>query len=1399
MRFGEVSYIIDDEAAILVTVGSDLSVLVPPSMRGPAVFIDILVKYVRAITTDSRQNTQSQSPTYALQMDLDQGGDTPFYVNASPTNESCIFLAFKSESVTSHVKSAVESRVAATEEHMLFKHSESEAIDVSKRRLDNGSNELDHLTDPSSDNNDHSVQDGSTFPVESADLGFGRGPTQQQRPVSLVQEMIERATFRNDSRYNLPSIAMAVIDVSISRESEANAEGVNAVAQGMSDSNMISSLPGQSGLDLIDSASQVQDPLVEGERSSSKVTATKRRKKNTKDDNMVTILESRNEGLLKAQFQPRPSKPVGQVHRKVCAPEDSTPSVIPAKFPTTELHDGRDRISATPPSMSKPLFTKIDSRNGLKPQPTSTQITKPYVKATPKVSSIVPRQKKSGTQGKGQCTVKSATNVNDEFSLPQSPPSHGSSLSQVRSKEFAQKRSTIQKGDSQAATTRPAPSLQDTNSGMTRQLAKAAFAPSNVKDNSIIPSNDVAARDSAMWEEGLSVQPGDASRAQIARNRGNQSKKRSAKLPKAPVAGASDGKAATINNHGHASKSAQPRKVPAKFATEADVTPAARIQPRSKRAAAVKANKRIEHQLDSEEESNSEFMLVDTNVPRGVGQTPLGTVQNEAADTVKSKHTEGHDLITNTEADKDNTSMLKVTTTVTAPVLRSQGKKQANPLKPAVQGEIDSPNKANLIIPTKPTAAIQCPQSDSKLDVSSDASFSEQPGDDLTLPLNEITHDEREFDDGSPSLVSHHTVDVAAPLIENKIDTRPVVYSKAPLPTATALAKISDVEVWHCDGDRNVQSISQSDKHVEQAQGRCRGPVAAPAQQDRYTNKQDRPMGIPSKKGVSIGPKSSNPSKDPFAARLRNAMPDNANHSTQHIARQPKPKTSTSTHSEQVLVPTQVKGVDSVIEPHQEVRDRLPAQNLKMGIPSATSGSKRKAVEPEERLSKRVKAKALPHTSPLIPTKSGNVQKDAKTPNTSIDRKAAMVSFDKSGPRNQGMSSRRHVGGDNASSSAPLRRDLKAGSRVRGPARGTQAHAAKEIGSPERVPKASASLADALFATNKPPFQVINNQPDVRVSSQTRITAGGSPIVVMVNGRDNIVEENTSTDGEAVEDALTAARLDDDEDVTMNESRDDEFVLLGFDSSLGTHVDLASIQVPSRNRKQQPTSPLAASTFAKLNKHQVRDNGTIINVDTKKAVVPTLPHDPFEAAGSKRNSSFMEALRKSTVSEDVSREKAKAPKAGIRKSLAAMEDPDKTLVDDPRIRTAERSKEARAISSSSLSSSGSSNAADPTKVPEVNSKSGSDTAHECYAPHQENMYLVLSGIVNVSCLLSVCGCFTDLLDSVLYNVRLSARVFCKIQLKNTFVAVMLWFSTSLTSAMRICRLTRKRLPGRKPT
>ncbi|KAL9626608.1 MAG: hypothetical protein Q9164_007839, partial [Protoblastenia rupestris] len=199
VRFGETSYNIDDEAAILVTVGSDLSVVVPPSMRRPAVFIDILVSNVRAITTDSRQNTQSQSPTYALQMDLDQGGDTPFYVNASPTNESCIFLAFKSESVTSDVKSAIESRVAATGESMLFKHSESEAIDVSKRRLDNGSNELDHLTDPSSDDNDHSVQNGSTFPVESADLGFGRGPYQQQRPLSLVQEMIERATFRNDS------------------------------------------------------------------------------------------------------------------------------------------------------------------------------------------------------------------------------------------------------------------------------------------------------------------------------------------------------------------------------------------------------------------------------------------------------------------------------------------------------------------------------------------------------------------------------------------------------------------------------------------------------------------------------------------------------------------------------------------------------------------------------------------------------------------------------------------------------------------------------------------------------------------------------------------------------------------------------------------------------------------------------------------------------------------------------------------------------------------------------------------------------------------------------------------------------------------------------------------------
>lgn len=261
-----------------------------------------------------------------------------------------------------------------------------------------------------------------------------------------------------------------------------------------------------------------------------------------------------------------------------------------------------------------------------------------------------------------------------------------------------------------------------------------------------------------------------------------------------------------------------------------------------------------------------------------------------------------------------------------------------------------------------------------------------------------------------------------------------------------------------------------------------------------------------------------------------------------------------------------------------------------------------------------------------------------------------------------------------------------------------------------------------------------------RLSSQnTRVNENGSPMPFYITHNDDMAAEEQLSDEDDGKDALAEARLEE-----QRVLQDDDFILP--EPILPLRPPASAISAPqtratayqslSNNIKQVPSSPHAPSAFGTMPPHHVYHSGEIVNVETNESIIPVKPQDPFLGATQKPQSSFMEALRKSTeiaAKRAVHGVNKKRGPDGVvmRQALNVVEDPDKTLV-EPNL-----SINHRHVHVSDNSSSSQSGSSTQVSEPDESSEEEGDTEAEAkwrkqLEPHQENMLECLLKISHVS-------------------------------------------------------------------
>ncbi|KAL9103880.1 MAG: hypothetical protein Q9163_001117 [Psora crenata] len=1276
LLYGDTSYTIDEEAAILVTVGSEFSVIVPPSPKRPAVHIDVPIRNIRAFAADQRQNTQSQTPTYALQIDLTEDGNAAFYVNARPVNEACIFVAFKSESAASDVRSATESRIVTIRECMPFSHSETEAIDVSLSRSSNKCDDQQlSLGNLAPDVNDHEYHKNPAIPVQLANTGPQRESLRQQRPASLVREMMQRATSQ------LPSMAMAAINVSVNHEDDEYLEEVNDIAEELSDSGLTSSFQWQNGLNCIESAPEFQDIGIEGDQISNRPISSNHNEPDIDEAGKGSFAVQHSKPVVTTPERSRePIQGLHALHNAPITPSSQLSAALPCSGSGhSQSRHGSSKVPV--PSVVTPVAHAAPKQDSTK---TFIAKSKPAIAEkrqtvpAPKRSKFLSGRRKPAPTPMAKVRVDSVGDQYDDYSLPNSPLTvHTSGKSHTESTNPDAKQEV--KGSSSPRKSKAREILKTVpdlpSHGVTTAKAKDTVSnQDNTKISSTRASKEPKKVSGKIGGQGKAPRAKDAKDAEFRGYRRNPSKKLSAISAEAQNIREYNSPAISDSDHDLASKAKYNGKPAVKKTSCANVAQPGSTQFRSKRAAAVKANKRIEHQLDSEE-------AADEPVEDSPSNARLTETKPKSRDTVTGNTKPKSIQLPKSTLTKRNSPPRLSTSKNTLAVASQTG--QPTGTENAALGEnLASPNKVDIAKLCEPNIPFQPKRLGTHLNNGFYHSLHNADGDDNAVPVKNVRQKTPQQKGNNASFVPGSFADDAMPWIQDGSETGPSIEYE--------FGSIKDATVPQAGC-----SLTRHDN----------GPRL----------ERDHLVCLETKENTTF---EATISKDPFVTKLVAVLPKHSGTIPQLITRKVNPKDHLSAPSGQVLARTQPKNAGAST-PLLTDKDKSPAPETSAVHFPISKRRKRKASESDRRPSKR--AKALLSDPSLIRTTNRSVRQPLKTP---VDRKAAMISFDQSGPKNQGMTSRRYKGEDIGISQAPRGEQLETHVWGKRSPADIQARAPKDSDSPEQTSKPYPPPSNRPSAANVPQGNVIKDKRPSRVSSKARVTADGSPVIVLHNHNPEFALESDFTDAEAVEDALTAAKLDGDRDILMYNDEDYEHMLPSISELSESRTKQASVQFKSCNKKQQPSSPLAASAYAGLDMHHIRDNGTIININTRQPVLSAVPHDPFKVDGSKRDSSFMRALRKSNSSRLAAQGIDKAVQVSIQNPPTNVEDPHKTLVEGPRTKRGVRYEEGRTSSSSSL---GSSDAGGTTS--DCDQDPHTSTGWRAFEPHQKGMYLVLLEIV----------------------------------------------------------------------
>ncbi|KAK0516614.1 hypothetical protein JMJ35_001217 [Cladonia borealis] len=615
-----------DNSAILVTVtkDEDLRIVVSASPTGPAVYVDVPLRNIQDTTIESVWNAESQAHRYAVTIELTQAVRNAWYHDAVGRKDKTMSIAFSSPS---HAETLIEllqqpKKVRTTGRPTVM---ESQPIDCSEAAL-NGEFARPNLALTHSQSLAGVALQANSLLIQSSSNGISNHknaalPSTSQNGITKhVSESGQEVEIHHDTQRPASSVSSAVEGIDVSQPDRANCGETNSKAPkstAHADGQVIESPrptgtsadvefgdspgPNNDGSHQQDQVTKYQD---QGYDSSYDISPRASRIRTKSRDNAVTAM------------QPKPSRPPGN-NRTLPTTDNNPTEKPPLSKPRRSLRNNDGNIEAGVESQStleleRAAGTLMKNITTSKPSD-NREVAAPAKSKVGLQKSHFIKKAKEG-KGKGQAPKgKDQEHVEDEYNLPGSPNGKDrnhiedeydlplSPKAPVRKLEASiiQGKASPQAPD-RAIQQKPKPkrpvkaaiSLSSVPSKRLEAQPKPAHAPKPPPEKAVRPAKSEAnkdAGDASIWDAGLENSNEDHETSP-------KQKTKAKRVAKKPARDFKGGKSKTVE--------IQPKKISSQASLEyiAKAKPAANLaQTRSRRAAALIANKKIQGLEESDE------------------------------------------------------------------------------------------------------------------------------------------------------------------------------------------------------------------------------------------------------------------------------------------------------------------------------------------------------------------------------------------------------------------------------------------------------------------------------------------------------------------------------------------------------------------------------------------------------------------------------------------------------------------------------------------------------------------------------------------------------------------------------------------------------------------------------
>jgi len=1384
----------DDQSAILVTVSEDLNIIIPNSATGPATYIDVPLDHINSATIDSRANSQSQTPNHVFSIKLANNDGTTCYLNASRNDSSSIALVFTAENDAKTLMRLVQPK--AIDEKKTRHYSQSEAIDISQAFSDDISE--DELAVPSPRNNQElrimATQAASFLardpPAHTSHRASQGLPTVSQRPVfrgrpfqqsSNVAQYVERSmsvamgvdvsqpaplsSTQTDKGLLKGDIGNQQILRNCDRTSDtglprslrwkkANDSIDNAPEFRNSESNVAE----QQAAEILSPKNQAEDydstydvsPQYHKSRPHlSRLNSSPPQPLRTPDGSLDDQNHTDRGVRLEAQ-EKISSSPGAAAVSKLWAQTSKFPIVVPNPL---NAGDG-STDNALPTKLSKRLRTvegEVEdgigplvhpespptAEKGAQEKPNSKTLPKRKLSAIAKTQAGIQKQVKPSRRpavknGKAKARADRVSDKGDEYNLESSPePIEDSAKAATKRPVRSQLQASRGRNDN-AETSAARPDPKGSRLG--------SKAPPKARASKTRPQKDDGLEEESIWEMPRLV--GNEPSRGFQRKGAKQTDAQPLPAPKEKKA-----------SRPPAKTKPRPGSKPA---------PAALMQPRSRRAAAIKANKKFQGLEESDE--STDVNDLQTKARRMRSSAAVEKIGNTSAATVRINEELPEDEDTaqappvlqpraqiprSAEVAKNNVSVDVTRHKMKDPVLDSKVD-TGSPEQIALIQESLAPSHEDTGTeePLKHTDPVV--PSLQKATVQKDLLIQE-PGRSANDDTADSDHKEQNDQPKQPSVL-HHISEIPSVIPESEESMASDIIPDHYLQTVH-IGMLGDTEdsyfqeampetaggSFHPDQAQlsldTAADLRSSDKSTSvRSPRRDENRKVAVDSRDIHSQAQD-PF------EAKLGPLVSKPKK--FTGQYRAAQSsDNTK-----IAKDQKTvqaKASNGIQGKPVKQLRKVKETDEAARSlpvttelqHARLQENVALPNSKL---SGSAPSEKRIMDDDYRIQeKSVRMRACATND--APTKANERKQatDAKTPLPVAGLKPGLISWTVSGPRNQGTISAKQRISHNETRAEKPNEDIprvqhdekeKIAPCLDDPAPWEHDHhgrrqCARSQGRLNTTPRHNPKHVPPMISEQA--LSVIHERARRLGSQSTKVNENGSPMPFGDQSHQRVHREAIFIDVQsAFNDGMLA----------------EEGVCDTYQPQLPTvtkdtmpEINGLAFASMTSNRKQVPDSPHAPSTHAIIPPHVVLHSGEMVNEKTLENIVPTLPQDPFVGGNPRPPSSFMNLLRKSTAAERRRKSKEYSKKKSSRmvkwKSFGEEDDPDRTLVEPEPKRQKKSYYTHLASSSTSDTTSRGNTPAEESSDPE--SDSTTIRWEKTLEPYQANMLDVLSHITHVS-------------------------------------------------------------------